>query len=188
MVSGAFAPEWRQRYLAEATRRERAQRDLAGELGAFEMAAGKAGLDVNDLDDEDQPVRLKAKGKALGFARQDGATLAIPAGPTRQLVREYASLSKRTLDVDLHALSSREDEWTLHYPQGMRVTRAPTPAQLDTPFGRFSIAFEDSPGKVVVRASLAFKKARITPGEYPAWRTFCEAVDRAFGQTMVVAK
>jgi tetratricopeptide (TPR) repeat protein len=188
VVSGAFAPEWQQRYLAEATRRERAQRDLAGELGAFEMAPGKPGLDVNDLDDEDQPVRLKAKGKALGFARQDGTTLAIPAGPTRQLVREYASLSKRTLDVDLHALSSREDEWTLHYPQGMRVTRAPTPAQLDTPFGRFAIAFEEAPGKVVVRASLAFKKARITPAEYPAWRTFCEAVDRAFGQTMVVAK
>ena len=43
-------------------------------------------------------------------------------------------------------------------------------------------------GKVVVRSSLTFKKARVTPAEYPAWRTFCEAVDRAFGQTMLVSK
>jgi hypothetical protein len=39
-----------------------------------------------------------------------------------------------------------------------------------------------------VKTSLAFKKVRITPAEYPAWRSFCEAVDRAFGQRMTVGK
>ncbi len=68
------------------------------------------------------------------------------------------------------------------------MSRAATPGQLDTPFGRFSIAFEETPGKVVVKSSLAFKKARITPAEYPAWRAFCEAVDLAFGQTMEVTR
>jgi len=187
-VSGAYAPDWRQRYLAEATRRERAQHDLAGELGTLELAAGKPGLDVNDLDDEDQPVKLHARGRTLGFARRDGDALAVPAGPTHHLVPEYASLSHRNLDVDLHALTTREDEWTIHLPPGTHVTRPATPGQLDTPFGRFSITFEESPGKVVVKASLAFKKARITPAEYPAWRVFCEAVDRAFGQTMAVSR
>ena len=162
-VTGAYAPDWRQRYLADGTRRERAQHDLAGEIGAFEMAAGKAGVEVNDLDDEDQPVRIRVKGRALGFARHDGDVLSVPAGPTHQLVREYASLSKRALDIDLHALTSREDEWTLRLPAGTRVTRAPTPSQLDTPFGRFSVSFEEGPGKVVVKTSLVFKKARITP-------------------------
>jgi tetratricopeptide (TPR) repeat protein len=187
-VSGVYAPEWRQRYLAEGTRRERAQRDLGGDLGAFEMAPGKAGLDVSDLDDEDQPARVRAKGKALGFARRDGNTLSIPAGPTHQLVREYASLSTRLLDIDIHALSTREDEWTVHLPAGMHVTRAATPAHADTPFGRYAVTFEESPGKVVIKTTLAFKKVRITAAEYPAWRAFCEAVDRAFGQTMAVSR
>jgi hypothetical protein len=70
----------------------------------------------------------------------------------------------------------------------MRVTRPATPAQLDTPFGRFAISFDEGNGKVVIKASIAFKKTRITPSEYPAWRAFCEAADRAFGQSMVVAK
>ena len=70
----------------------------------------------------------------------------------------------------------------------MRVLRAPQPAQLDTPFGRFSVTFEEGQGRVVVKSSLAFKKARIAPSEYAAWRTFCEAVDRAFGQRMAVGK
>src|SRR5262249_43405311 len=67
-VSGAYAPEWRQRYLAEGTRRERAQRDLGGELGALEIAAGKGGLEVSDLNDEELPVKIRARGKAPGFA------------------------------------------------------------------------------------------------------------------------
>jgi hypothetical protein len=143
---------------------------------------------VNDLDDEDQPVKIRAKGKALGFARRDGDALSVPAGPTHRLVPAYASLSKRTLDVDLHALTTRDDEWTIRLPPGTHVTRAATPAHLDTPYGSFSIAFEEGAGKVVVKSSLAFKKARITPAEYPAWRVFCEAVDQAFGQSMVVSR
>jgi hypothetical protein len=112
----------------------------------------------------------------------------VPAGPSHRLVADYASLSKRTLDIDLHALTQRDDEWTIRLPAGMRVTRAPQPAKLDTPFGRFSVSFEEGPGRVVVKTSLAFKKARITPAEYAGWRAFCEAVDRAFGQTMMVGK
>jgi tetratricopeptide (TPR) repeat protein len=188
-VSGAYAPEWRQRYLSDGFRRERAQRDLAGELGAFELTPGKAGLELSDLDDEEQPVRLRARGKAQAFARRDGESLVVSAGPTHKLVADYASLSNRRLDVDLHALTQRDDEWTIHLPPGMKIIRSTVPAQLDSPFGRFTISFEDAgPGKVVVRSSLAFKKARVTPAEYPAWRTFCEAVDRAFGQSFVVSR
>ncbi|APR82911.1 Transglutaminase-like enzyme, putative cysteine protease [Minicystis rosea] len=188
-VSGAYAPSYRQRYLAEGLRRERAQRDLGGELGAFEFAAGKAGLELSDLEDEEQPVHLKAKGKAQAFARRDGETLVVPLGPTHKLTADYASLSKRNLDIDLHALTQKDDEWTIKLPPGMKIKRsAQIQPPLDTPFGRASLSFEENQGKVVVRASLAFKKTRITPAEYPAWRAFCEGVDRIFGASIEVSK
>ena len=187
-VAGAYASEWRQRYLADGTRRERAQRDLAGELGAIELSPGKAGLELNDLDDEEQPVRLHAKGKAQGFARKDGDGMSIPAGPQRKLVGDYASTSKRTLDIDLRTLSERDDEWIVKLPAGMKVTRPPQAARAETPYGAFSIDFEESGGKAVVRTKLTFKKSRILAAEYPAWRQFCEQVDRAFGQRMVIGK
>ena len=82
----------------------------------------------------------------------------------------------------------RDDEWSVTLPPGMKVLRPPTASQLDGPFGRFSFTFEENQGKVTVKAVLAFKKARITPAEYPAFRSFCEAADRAFGQRLVVGK
>jgi hypothetical protein len=103
-------------------------------------------------------------------------------------VPDYASSASRKLDIELHALSQREDEWTIKVPAGYHVTRHPATAELDTPFGRYSLGYEEQPGKVVVKTMLAFKKTRITPAEYPAWRTFCEQVDRTFGQRIVVTK
>ncbi len=187
-VSGAYAPEWRARYLAEGTRKDRATHDVASEIGAVELASGKGAIEVNDLDDVEQAVHVKTRGKASIFARKDGEALSFPSGPAHQLVPDYASVSARKLDIELHALSQREDEWTIKLPPGVHVTRHPAPAQLDTPFGRFALTFEEQPGKVVVKTMLAFKKSRITPAEYPAWRAFCEAVDRTFGQRIVVSK
>ena len=93
------------------------------------------------------------------------------------------------LDGDqLSAKTLREDEWVVKLPPGTRAIAVPTAKTVDTPFGVVSIAVEQTPGKVTVKSSLLFKKSRITPAEDPAWRSFCEAVDRAFGQRIVVGK
>jgi hypothetical protein len=104
------------------------------------------------------------------------------------MVAQYASLSTRTLDVVLPALTLRDEEWVVKLPAGTRVVAAPTPVSVDSAFGTLQVEVEQAPGKVVVKSSFALKKARITPLEYPAWRSFCEAVDRAFGQRIVVGR
>jgi tetratricopeptide (TPR) repeat protein/transglutaminase-like putative cysteine protease len=187
-VTGAFAAQWRQRYLAEASRADRATRDLSDDLGPVELAAGKAGVEVSDVEDVEQPVHLRAKGRAPTFARKEGELLSMPAGPPVRLVAEFAPLSTRTHDVVLRALTTREDEWTLRLPPGAKVQALPSPQQLDGPYGRFSITVEQANGKLVVKSSLALKKPRIAVAEYGAFRAFCEAADRAFGQRVVVGK
>jgi len=187
-VSGAFAPEWRTRFMAEGTRRDRAARELSADFGAVDLLAGKAGIEVNDLEDIEQPVRLRARGKAPALARREGDSLSIPAVPPQRLSADFASLSSRTLDLVLPALTAREEEWTFRLPPGMRAVRLPLQQDLDTPFGALSISVEEQPGKVVVRSRLTLKKARIKPSEYMAFRTFCETVDRVFGQRVVVGK
>ncbi len=187
-VAGVHASSFRERYHAEGTRRDRAARDLATELGPIELAPGKAGLEVNDLEDVEQPVRLKARGKATVFARKEGDSLSLPAGPPQRMLADFASLSTRTLDVVLSARTLRDDEWVVKLPPGTRAVAVPTAQTVDSPFGTVSITVEQAPGKVTVKSTLAFKKVRITPAEYPAWRSFCEAVDRAFGQRIVVGK
>jgi tetratricopeptide (TPR) repeat protein/transglutaminase-like putative cysteine protease len=185
-ITGAYAVDWRQRYVAEGARRERATRDLATDLGPVEL--GRRGVELSDLADTEQPVRFQAKGRAVALARREGDTLSLPASPSLRMVAQYASLSTRTLDVVLPALTLRDEEWVVKLPAGTRVVAAPTPVSVDSAFGTLQVEVEQAPGKVVVKSSFALKKARITPLEYPAWRSFCEAVDRAFGQRIVVGR
>jgi hypothetical protein len=133
-------------------------------------------------------VHLKVRGKSPGLVRRDGTTLSVPVGPAMRLTAEFASLSTRTQDLVLPALTSREEEWTIKLPAGTKVTREPSPMNVDGPFGTVAVSFESSAGKLVVKSSLSFKKPRIKPAEYAAWRTFCETVDRAFGQRVLVNK
>jgi len=187
-VSGAYAPDYRVRYMAEGTRRDRATRDFGGEFGTLELLPGKGGLEVNDLEDIEQPVHIRAKGKTQSLMRREGDVFSLPSAPVQSLAADYASLSSRKLDLLLPAMTAREDEWVVRLPAGMKVVRAPLPLQKDTPFGKFDIAVEQAPGKVTVKSHLTLRKARVTPAEYEAFRIFCESVDRAFGQRIVVSK
>jgi tetratricopeptide (TPR) repeat protein len=187
-VSGAFASEWRMRYLADGTRRDRLTRDLASDFGPMELSAGKTGLEPSDLDNEEEPVRMRAKGKATSFARKEGDTLSAPAGPVQRLAAELASQSSRTHIIVVGPLSVHEETWVIKLPSGMKATRIPLPLSMETPYGSFAIKVEEAAGKVTVKSTLTLKKARISPGEYMGWRAFCEAVDRAFGQRVVVGK
>jgi hypothetical protein len=187
-VSGVFAPEWRMRYLAEGTRNDRLTRDLASDLGPVELVAGKGGVETSDMDNEEEPVRVRAKAKATALARREGETLSVPAGPVQHLAASLAAQSARSLDLVVGPLSMREETWIIKLPSGMKATRVPLPLSIDTPYGAFAIKVEEASGKVTVKSTLTLKKARISPSEYQGWRAFCEAVDRAFGQRVVVGK
>jgi cellulose synthase operon protein C len=185
-TSGALAAEARQRYHAKGTRRERLARDLAADFPGFELAAGAQAVEMNDLEDIEQPVKLHTRGKTASFARRESGDLSIAVGPADRLVARFASLSGRKHDVRLVIRSSLEEELVVHLPPGHRVKAVPDTLQADGPFGSYSISAEVSPNKVVVRTKLAFNKSRILASEYPAWRAFCETVDRALSQRLLV--
>ncbi|HKQ69713.1 MAG TPA: DUF3857 domain-containing protein, partial [Polyangiaceae bacterium] len=185
-TSGALAAEERQRYHAKGTRKERVTRDLAGDFSGFELAPNEGALEMNDLEDIEQPVKLRARGKAVSLGRRDGSDLSIPLGPTGRLVPAFAALSTRKQDIRLHVRSTLEDEVVIHLPANLKVKGPPDNLHQETPFGTFSINAEVSPGKVTVKSKVSFDKTRIAPAEYPAFRSFCEAADRAFAQRLVV--
>ena len=185
-TSGAYASQWRQRYHAEGTRRERVTRDIGQTLPGFELSP--SGLTINDLEDIEQPVRVLAKGKAPAFARRDGADLSLVPGSRTRLVPRYASASSRKQDLRIPAQSLSEEELVLALPEGMTVKSAPDPVKVETPFGTYALAIETEPGKVKVKSSLELTKTRITPAEYAAFRAFCEGADRAFSQRLVIGE
>jgi len=184
-TSGALAAEERQRYHAKGTRKERVARDLAGEFIGFELS-GAAPLEMNDLEDIEQPVTMHAKGKATTFGRRDGSDYSIPVGSTGRLVGSFASLSSRKQDIRMHVRSTLEDEVTVRLPPSFRVKNLPEPMHQETPFGTFAISAETQAGKVTIKSKVSFDKTRVTPAEYAEFRAFCESVDRAFAQRLIV--
>ncbi len=182
-VSGVSASSWRARYHADATRRQRLQEDLGSEIPGFALDK----VDAGDLEDLEKPIALHVRGKASQLARREGDLLSIAVGPGEHMVREFAPLSRRTLDVRLYAQSTTSTEWTVKLPGGARVSSAPKAVDLASPFGRFTMGVETTGGAVHVTTSLTMTRLRIPVAEYGALRAWCEQVDRALGQRLLVA-
>jgi len=181
-VTGVSAPTWRQRYWAEATRKQRVQEDLSGEFAGLELGA----VDAANFEDIEGKVWLHAKAKVPQFGRKEGDRLSLPVGPNDHAVRDYASLSQRRLDVKLRAQSTDETDWTLRIPTGAKIVNAPVKAEGSSPFGSFRVDVDMSGATAHVKTTVTMTKTRIKASEYPAFRAFCESMDRALGQRLVL--
>ena len=181
-VTGVNAPSWRVRYHAESLRKDRLQEDLASDL----PGASVTSVDAGDLENVEVPATVHARGKVPAFGRRDQTTMSIPIGPREQMVRGYASLSQRKLDVRLTAQTTSETEYTIKIPPGSKISAMPSSSSLPSPFGNFSVAIEQVPGGVRVKTSIVMTKMRIPVAEYAAFRKWCEAIDSQLAQRLVV--
>ncbi|MDB4995182.1 MAG: Cell division protein FtsK, partial [Myxococcaceae bacterium] len=182
-VSGVSASSWRQRYHAEASRKPRVQEDLASEFAGLDLQS----LEAGNFEDIESKVTLHVKGKAPQLARREGDRISVPTGPSDHMVRDYAALSRRLLDIRLRANTTTESDWTIHLPPGSRVLTAPVKGEGKSPFGTYRVDVETEPTKARVKTQVTMTKTRITAAEYPAFRAWCEEVDRALGQRLVLS-
>jgi cellulose synthase operon protein C len=183
-VTGAAAGSFRQRYQVVSSRKERLAEDLSGELAGLAVTQ----VEANNLDDVELPVSLRVHARSQELARREGETLSFPAGPRVHLVRDWAPLSERHLDVRLHAKATTTSDWTLHVPPGMHVVASPIGADVRTEFGSVHVTSEASGSSVHVVTTVTLDKTRIAASEYPAFRAFAETGDRALGQRLVVSR
>lgn len=186
--TGAFASELRQRYHPESTRRARALEDFGREFGGLSLQNGAAGLEVGRPDDIERPVQLRLRGRALGITRAEGGDYGLQVAPLGSLVGHYAVLSSRRHPLKLPARSSYEDEWTIRLPAGLHLKHSPPSKTIESPFGRLELRVEPAQGKVLVKTKLTLDKTRVAPNEYAAFRSFCEEVDRAFAERVVIGR
>jgi len=181
-VSGVEAAEWRVRFHALATRRQRLQSLISSVLPGSEVTA----VDASNLEDVEQKVSVHVRGQVPEFARSEGDVLSIPVGRKEHMVRDYAPLAERKLDVRLYVNWTQIDDWSVHLPPGARVKTSPSSAHGSSPFGTYALEADTTSGVLHARTTVTLAKTRITAGEYPAFRAWCEEVDRAFGQRATV--
>ena len=179
-VTGASAGSWRQRYHAKATQKQRVQEDLSTELPGLDVTQ----VSSNDLEDVEQKVQLRAKGRAPSYARRDGESWTVPVGAKEHMVRSWAPLSSRRRDIRIYALSTQENETTVKLPQGAKILGPPHPAEGKSQFGYYKVDVETQGSTVRVKTTVAVTKSRIPAAEYAAFRAFCEQADRELGQSL----
>jgi tetratricopeptide (TPR) repeat protein len=181
-VSGVEAAEWRVRFHAQATRKQRVQQLISSILPGSELTA----LDTSNIEDIEQNVFLHLRGKVPQFARADGDALSVPLGRKEHMVRDYAPLAERKLDVRFYAQWTQVDDWTVRLPAGAKVRTSPSSARGSSPFGSYAVEVDGSGSALHVRTAVTLEKTRVAAAEYPAFRAWCEEVDRALGQRAAV--
>ena len=102
------------------------------------------------------------------------------------MVRDYAPLSSRRLDVRLPAQWTEQDDWTVKLPPGAKARNVPAASRGSGPFGSYALDVESTGNAFHVTTTIALSKTRIPASEYPAFRAWCEQVDRALGQRATV--
>lgn len=179
-VTGSSASAFRGRFHAKATQKTRVQEDLSGELPGIEIAQ----VTANDLEDIEQKVSLRAKGRAPTYARKDGESWTVHLGAKEHMVRSWAPLSSRQRDIRVQALSTHENETVVKLPQGAKIVSPPRPSEGKSPFGTYKVEVDTTGNVVRVKTTVAITKTRILASEYQAFRAFCEQADRALGQAV----
>jgi hypothetical protein len=164
------------------------QETLAGDFAGVEVTS----VEASNLEYIEQRADERAHAKAPQMARREGDSFSVPVGPRERLVRDFAPTSRHREDVRLPAQQTTDDEWTLHLGPGLKVTGAPRSVEGASPFGSYRVEVEapsaDRPGTLRVRTSVVLSRTRIAAADYPAFRAWCEAVDRALGQRAVLGK
>lgn len=188
LASGAVAPEWRNTYEAEATRRERMTAELGREFPGLSLLPGAAGFGAEGLDDIERDVTVELRGKTPEFARREGDKLSLAVTPAVRLLDWFGTLSERRHPLRLLGVPAYDDTFVVRIPPGFVKLSGPENAAGDSPFGSYRITVESVPGKVTVHSQISLKKTRILPGEYQSFRQFCAEVDSAIGKRLLVGR
>ena len=79
-----------------------------------------------------------------------------------------------------------EEELHFQMPENAALDNIPANWQYDTAFGTAVIRYEQRGRELVVTTSVQFRRLRISPNDYKAFREFCENVEKAFHQEIRV--
>jgi tetratricopeptide (TPR) repeat protein len=182
-ITGVDAADWRTRFHAQSTRKQRVQQLVSAIMPGAEVGT----VDTGDLQDVEQKVTVRIRGNVHGFSRAEGDATSVPVGRREHMVRDFAPTTERKQDVRLYAQWTQADDWTVHLPAGTKVRSAPASSHDSGPFGSYSMDVESGPTSLRVKTVVTLAKTRVSAAEYPEFRAWCEKVDRALGQRATVA-
>ena len=162
------------------------QQILQAGLGNYFSGALLLEHEIKGLSDPDQPLVLKYRLKVPRFARRRGDTLVIQDGfyPYR-LAASLIAKPERKLPLLLGDETRTDSHISLTLPQGAKA-RLSKPVYLQAPLSTFSLAVDQKGDRLIIEKALQVKAGRVQPRDYPAFRDFCQQVDRKDTEEIVI--
>ncbi|MBW1807858.1 MAG: hypothetical protein JRJ87_06650 [Deltaproteobacteria bacterium] len=156
-------------------------------MGDYFSGAILESFEIENLNEPDQALLLKYQLRVPNFARRRGNALVIHEGfyPYR-LSRGLTSLPTRSLPLLLGDDTRTQTEIVLSLPGGSTVN-LPKQVELHAPLSTFSYSAKLENNILRIKKSLVVKGGRISVPDYPAFRDFCNKVDRQDNLEIVIS-
>jgi hypothetical protein len=183
-ITTAQASQYR-KLLASLSPGQRQQILQAG-LGNYFSGALLQEHKITGLSDPDQPLVLEYRLKVPNFARRRDDSLVIQEGfyPYR-LSASLIAKPERKLPLLLGDETRTDSHISITLPPGAKA-RLSKPVYLQAPLSTFSLAINQKGNRLIIEKALQVKAGRVPPKQYPAFRDFCQQVDRKDTEEIVI--
>jgi len=179
---GEDAPGLRKEYEVAEHQRDTMRANLAQVYPTVQIAS----IHVKGANDLKHDVDVNFSGSLDQFAGSKTLAL-VPSWLPHRYVASLAPLASRTEELQLPAPWTTEEELHFVIPAGASFNKVPSDWSANTPFGNASINYKRQGRELVVATSVQFRKLRIAPIEYPAFRRFCQEIEKAFHEEIAVS-
>jgi hypothetical protein len=175
-VSGAQAPEYRRAYRSESGRRGVLERAMARSLPGLRVES----VETSDLSRIEEDVTVRFRGDVPRLARPENGGLSLaPFGQGQKWMEAWAPLAERRYDLVLPGPFENRTTLRWKLPAGAAAGALPAPERREGRFGSWAVSLRGEGEALVAQASLRVTVRSIPVADYPAFREFLAAFDRA---------
>ncbi len=147
-------------------------------------------LRVSGFDDLGNELVLDVSGSVPSLATAEGEELRAPVtlfpDQLGQTLVPEGGTHRRT-DLFIRLPRTVRQSTTIVPPDGMTVTQVPDPLTLENPHATYEQTIDREGSTAVVRSTLVYRSRIVPVADYPAFREFCLAVDRAQARSVILA-
>jgi hypothetical protein len=178
---GEDAPGLRREYELSTRQKDTVRANLAQVYPSVKVET----VQVEGAQDIEHDVNVNFSGSLETFKGQKVFSLE-PSWLPHRYVNSLAPSQTRSQELQLPAPWTTEEELHFAIPNGAKFESLPKNLRYDTPFGTAVIRYEHHEHELTVSTSVQFRKLRISPADYAAFREFCDNVEKAFHQGIKV--
>lgn len=175
-IKGSRASSYRSHFQEKERRKEKFEKLINKEHPGSELVNVK----FKNIEDISKPVEFEYEAKLKNYLRQEGDIFLVWANYERlDLVKYFASISKRKYPVAISRPQTLSWETTIDLGSKYKVLELPKPVKLSNKFGEFETTYKLDKNRIHVKSSIKYLATRISVEDYAEWRKYCQEVTQA---------